>query len=128
MIPREEHLKQVSRFHDILKKIDDEIEAQGDNASLELLSKFFYLTSKVWPFVDDRIEEIKYKLDNFEADQQHSKTSIKEKPNQDIHNQMVKMLEKISTFLAMSLEVEEAQLSLEIDSLLEEVKNLKVNK
>lgn len=67
MIPREEHLKQINRFHDMLKKIDDEIERQGEvGPDISLLSKYFELTSKVWPVVDNSIEQIKDRLDEFE--------------------------------------------------------------
>lgn len=66
MISREEHLKQVNRFHDMLKEVDNEIEKFGADASPALLSKFFTLTSKVWPLVDDSIEKIKNRLDDFE--------------------------------------------------------------
>lgn len=67
MIPREEHLKQVNRFHDMLEKVDNEIEKQGvDNVKAELLLEYFSLTSKVWPLVDECIERIKYRLDEFE--------------------------------------------------------------
>jgi hypothetical protein len=67
MIPREEHLKQVNRFHDMLEKVDKEIEKQGvDNVNPELLFEYFILSSKVWPLVDDSIEKIKFRLDEFE--------------------------------------------------------------
>jgi maltooligosyltrehalose synthase len=67
MIPREEHLKQVNRFHDMLEKVDKEIESQGlNNTSNELLFQYFTLTGKVWPLVDDSIEKIKDRLDEFE--------------------------------------------------------------
>lgn len=67
MIPREEHLKQINRFHDMLKKIDDEIERQGEvGPDISLLSKYFELTSKIWPLVDDCVEKIKFRLDEFE--------------------------------------------------------------
>lgn len=67
MIPREEHLKQINRFHDMLEKVDKEIEKHGDiGPDISLLSKWFELTSKVWPLVDDSIEQIKDRLDEFE--------------------------------------------------------------
>ena len=67
MIPREEHLKQVNRFHDMLEKVDKEIEKQGEiGPDISLLSQYFELTSKVWPLVDDCIEKIKFRLDEFE--------------------------------------------------------------
>ena len=42
MIPREEHLKQVNRFHDMLKDIGDEIEKLGNDVTPELLIKYFF--------------------------------------------------------------------------------------
>ena len=66
MIPREEHLKQVNRFHDMLKDIDDEIEKLGNDVTPELLFKYFTLTSKVWPLVDNSVERIKNRLDDFD--------------------------------------------------------------
>jgi hypothetical protein len=66
MIPREEHIKQVNRFHDMLEKVDKEIEERGENADHDLYFKYFNLTSKIWPLVDDCIDKIKFKLDEFE--------------------------------------------------------------
>lgn len=65
MISREEHLKQINRFHDMLEKVDKEIEEKGDNSDHDLYFKYFNLTSKVWPLVDDCIGQIKDKLDEF---------------------------------------------------------------
>lgn len=68
MIPREEHLKQVNRFHDMLEKVDKGIEEQTKigESDFNLLRQYFELTSKVWPLVDDSIEQIKDRLDEFE--------------------------------------------------------------
>lgn len=66
MIPREEHLKQINRFHDMLKEVDEKIEKLDDNSGSELLFKYFELTAKIWPLVDDSIEKIKLRLDEFE--------------------------------------------------------------
>jgi hypothetical protein len=68
MIPREEHLKQVNRFHDMLEKVDKGIEEQTKigERDFNLLRQYFELTSKVWPVVDDCIEKIKFRLDEFE--------------------------------------------------------------
>ncbi|MDI3349963.1 hypothetical protein [Mycoplasmopsis arginini] len=66
MIPREEHLKQVNRFHDMLESVDNKIEELTTDSTPELLSKYFELTSKIWPLVDDSIEKIKDRLDEFE--------------------------------------------------------------
>ena len=43
MIPREEHLKQINRFHDMLEKVDKEIEEKGDNSDHDLYFKYFNL-------------------------------------------------------------------------------------
>ena len=67
MIPREEHIKQVNRFHDILEQVDKEIEKTKEiGPDISLLSQYFELTSKIWPLVDDSIEKIKFRLDEFE--------------------------------------------------------------
>ncbi len=67
MIPREEHLKQVNRFHDMLEKVDKGIEqTKIGERDFNLLRQYFELTSKVWPVVDDCIEKIKFRLDEFE--------------------------------------------------------------
>jgi hypothetical protein len=68
MISREEHLKQVNRFHDMLEKVDKGIEEQTKigETDFNLLRQYFELTSKVWPLVDDCIEKIKFRLDEFE--------------------------------------------------------------
>lgn len=39
---------------------------KDEDKKLKLLVKYFQLTSKVWPFVDDKICDIKDKLDEFE--------------------------------------------------------------
>jgi len=69
MISREEHLKQVNRFHDMLEKVDNGIQEKiksGDSDTYELYHKYFILSAKVWPLVDDNIERIKNRLDDFE--------------------------------------------------------------
>lgn len=66
MIPKKEHLKQIERFHNLFETIDKEIEEKGDNAGLDQYQKYFDLTSEVWPMVDDCIEQIKCRLDEFE--------------------------------------------------------------
>jgi len=66
MIPKNEHIKQIERFHNLLETIDKQIEEKGKDAGFELLKKYFELTSKIWPFVDDCIEQIKDRLDMFE--------------------------------------------------------------
>jgi hypothetical protein len=69
MISREEHLKQVNRFHDTLEKVDNEIQEKiksGDVSTLELYSNYFILSAMIWPLVDDSIEKIKDRLDRFD--------------------------------------------------------------
>ena len=69
MISREEHLKQVNRFHDMLEKVDNGIQEKiksGENDGYDLYSKYFILSAKIWPLVDDNIERIKNRLDDFE--------------------------------------------------------------
>lgn len=66
MIPKKEHLKQIERFHELLEIIDKQIEEKGKDAEFDLLQKYFELTSKIWPMIDDSIERIKDELDNFE--------------------------------------------------------------
>jgi hypothetical protein len=69
MISREEHLKQVNRFHDMLEKVDNGIIEKiksSDSDTYELYHKYFILSAKVWPLVNDSIEKIKDRLDQFE--------------------------------------------------------------
>jgi hypothetical protein len=68
MIPREEHLKQINRFHDMLEKVNKGIDEQTKigESDFNLLSQHFELTSKIWPVVDNSIEQIKDRLDEFE--------------------------------------------------------------
>jgi hypothetical protein len=74
MIPRELHLEQVNRFHDLFEKIDNEIkyenakpeENQDKDKLLTLYNNYFKLTAKIWPKLDDAIEVFKDELDNFE--------------------------------------------------------------
>jgi hypothetical protein len=79
MISREEHLKQVNRFHDILEKVDKGIEEQTKigETDFNLLRQYFELTSKVWPLVDDCVEQIKDRLDEFEEISNRLKLDIK---------------------------------------------------
>jgi hypothetical protein len=69
MISREEHLKQVNRFHDMLEKVDNGIIEKikySDSDTYGLYHKYFILSAKVWPLVNDSIEKIKDRLDQFE--------------------------------------------------------------
>lgn len=66
MIPREEHLKQINRFHDLVCEIDRKIQtAQGDE-KIDLLQKYFKLTAKIWPKLDTAIDNLKIELDSIE--------------------------------------------------------------
>ena len=65
MISREEHLKQINRFHDKFEEIDRDIEL-GVGDRYELLKLYFDLTSKVWPIIDDCLDTVKNKLDTIE--------------------------------------------------------------
>ena len=70
MIKREEHLKQVNRFHDLVESIDDKIQnSQNPDERLELLMKYYTLTAKIWSITDDAIETIKNALDEFEREE-----------------------------------------------------------
>jgi hypothetical protein len=74
MIPRKEHLKQVNRFHDLVESIDKQIElarlspTTDPDKVLKLLMQYFEITSKLWPIMDDKIEEIKNAIDKFERE------------------------------------------------------------
>jgi hypothetical protein len=66
MIPREEILKKINRFYDILESIDEQTKAddvQIEN-NLKLFRTYFELTSKVGPKMMDAIDELKTKLDS----------------------------------------------------------------
>tara|TARA_R110000868_G_scaffold12456_7_gene59525 strand:+ start:4729 stop:4926 length:198 start_codon:yes stop_codon:yes gene_type:complete len=65
MISREEHLKQINRFHDELERIDKEIEL-GTGDQYNLLRRYFQLTSKLWPIIDDCVDTTKIVLDMLE--------------------------------------------------------------
>lgn len=67
MIPKKEHLKQIERFHEIFESIDKKIEENKEKSDFVLLQKYFELTSKIWPVIDNYIEEIKDILDRFES-------------------------------------------------------------
>lgn len=67
MIPKKEHLKQIERFHEIFESVDKKIEENKEDSDFILLQKYFELTSKIWPVIDNYIEEIKDILDRFES-------------------------------------------------------------
>ena len=77
MIPRQEILKQINRFYDMVESIDNQIEQSKDNitdetnkvkmdANLKLLRTYFKLTSKVGTKMQDAIDDLKTQLDILE--------------------------------------------------------------
>jgi len=75
MLPKKEHIKQIERFHNLIETIDkqikelkgvDDLESTDPNDNLDIYMKYYTLSSKIWPLVDECIEEIKDKLDAFE--------------------------------------------------------------
>ena len=64
MIPKKDHIAEIERFHNMVTVIDNSI--KDNPRDFEALAKYFELTSKIWPIVDDAIEEIKDALDEFE--------------------------------------------------------------
>lgn len=74
MIPRQEIIKQINRFYDMVESIDKQIEQSKDNipdetnqdqmdANLKLLRTYFKLTSKVGTKMQDAIDDLKNQLD-----------------------------------------------------------------
>lgn len=68
MISREEHIKQIERFHDLLGEVNKRIIDNDGKKNLDDLMMYFKLTSKVWPKIDDCVDSIKCMLDNIERD------------------------------------------------------------
>lgn len=76
MIPRQEILKQINRFYDMLESVDKQIEQSKDitdetnkvqmDDNLNLLMTYFKLTSKVGPQMMDDIDNLKTQLDILE--------------------------------------------------------------
>ena len=79
MIPRQEILKQINRFYDMVESIDKQIEQSKANIpntveqnkdqmddNLKLLMAYFKLTSKVGPQMMDLIDNLKIQLDIIE--------------------------------------------------------------
>lgn len=67
MIPRKEHLKQVNRFHDLVDELSKRIDVSSGDKKSRLCLRYFELTDKIWPLVDNSIEKVKDALDNFES-------------------------------------------------------------
>lgn len=78
MIPRQEILKQINRFYDMLESVDKQIEQSKDitdetnkvqmDDNLNLLMTYFKLTSKIGPQMMDDIDNLKTQLDILEHD------------------------------------------------------------
>ena len=77
MIPREEILKQINRFYDMVESIDKQIEERKGSITDEtnkeemdknfkLLRTYFKLTSKVGTKMQDAIDDLKTQLDIIE--------------------------------------------------------------
>lgn len=77
MIPREEILKQINRFYDMVESIDKQIEERKGSITDEtnkeemdknfkLLRTYFKLTSKVGTKMQDAIDDLKTQLDILE--------------------------------------------------------------
>ena len=66
MIPRDEILKQVNRFYDLLEKIDSKIEQSKENPNFVLLESYFLLSSKIGTKLMYSIDDIKTELDSIE--------------------------------------------------------------
>lgn len=77
MIPRQEILKQINRFYDMLESVDNQIQQskkpipdetnkdQMDD-NLKLLMAYFKLTAKIGPKMMDDIDSLKTQLDILE--------------------------------------------------------------
>jgi hypothetical protein len=73
MIPREEILKQINRFYDMVESIDKQIEQRKDipnetdpvemDKNFKLLRTYFKLTSKVGTKMMNDIDDLKTQLD-----------------------------------------------------------------
>jgi hypothetical protein len=76
MIPREEILKQINRFYDMVESVDKQIEQRKDipnetdpvemDINFKLLRNYFKLTSKVGTKMQDAIDDLKNQLDIIE--------------------------------------------------------------
>jgi len=76
MIPREEILKQINRFYDMVESVDKQIEQRKDipnetdtvemDINFKLLRTYFKLTSKVGPKMMNDIDDLKTQLDTLE--------------------------------------------------------------
>jgi hypothetical protein len=76
MIPREEILKQINRFYDMVESVDKQIEQRKDipnetdpvemDKNFKLLRTYFKLTSKVGTKMMNDIDDLKTQLDILE--------------------------------------------------------------
>lgn len=66
MIPREEIIKQINRFYDILEETNNEIELNGENTDPSVLSKRFMIVNKIGADMQYSIAHLKGMLDSIE--------------------------------------------------------------
>lgn len=73
MIPRQEILKQINRFYDMLESVDNQIEQskttipdETNKDQMKLLMAYFKLTAKIGPKMMDDIDSLKTQLDILE--------------------------------------------------------------
>jgi hypothetical protein len=63
MLPEKLHIEQISRFHKVVKDLDEKIDNEKDeDKQLELLIQYRKLV-KLWSEIDSFVENIKTKLD-----------------------------------------------------------------
>lgn len=76
MISRQEILKQINRFYDMLESVDNQIQSKTNipnetnkdqiDDNLKLLMAYFKLTTKIGPKMMDDIDSLKTQLDILE--------------------------------------------------------------
>ncbi len=63
MLPEKLHIEQISRFHKVVKDLDEKIDNEKDeDKQMELLIQYRKLV-KFWSEIDSFVENIKTKLD-----------------------------------------------------------------
>jgi hypothetical protein len=67
MLPRKLHIEQIDRYHNLIKNLNQKIDAEpDDNKKGELCLKYFKLT-QLWSKIDDFIEfTLKHELDKLD--------------------------------------------------------------
>lgn len=68
MLPRKLHLDQVNRFHDLLVKLDKDIESETDEDIKFTLLLNYYNMTKIWIHLDNSIENIMQDLNALNID------------------------------------------------------------